>query len=486
MSRRITFQPISGGVKSYSFRSDGPVIPVEGTVEANDSITTNVLGTRLVEGEVVGLSDAYRFDGRLQDWDADPGIRVLIDGAPAAGATRPYRVEIAPAESNRFRGIEYEFLCTAGVTARSGVEPADEIRGKSVRGTLYDAPDEYIGRGGLLLTDIPPGVQVSVNGKPLDTRLTVTGGGGAKGHYRTALSGPCAAIPETRELDDWLAPTGARGTSPISEQAVGGYISGFAEGNFVDEYLMHGEVEYFQSSAQGDYSVSDEPTVYTSRVGRTTPIDVGIYQSRQLTQNAGRAPEQMCAKALRFALDEAGVDYDIRSGFRILDPPGQDFAACKNPALGWFRKRVRGNAGDLRYAGNDANILLVDDNSGGCSYAPGLAGLVGANDLSDVRPMVATTTSTDDDYGYYRTLYAFLHEVGHQMGAEHNPSFEGEKRVFAKAWRDEQGIFHKHPNYGGGGFNNACGEPVAIQRPDDTVTLHLTYNDCAVKNFLVR
>ena len=287
MPRTIEFKPIAGQPNGVRYHFDvlpsrfGDVPEHQGIrhtpstekgnfIHDKDEILTLEGGIKRAVGTVWGLSDKWEFSGKLLDFQVgnpegsrsgagyDPGpARVIIDGKPATGAMNPYDISIRPSNAvANLNGAKYRFVCTERVTADSNIEPHDFVGYNGANGEVYSAPDNYTGKGGMLIKKMPDNADLYINGQKIQHKLVVRGQGGPKEHYRFATSGPCVAKLAQREKDDWIATAGARGLGATwGEEGTGGYVSGFIGGNYHDVFFFNGDVQYFQSTFNADYNV---------------------------------------------------------------------------------------------------------------------------------------------------------------------------------------------------------------------------------------
>ena len=207
------------------------------------------------KGVVFGLPDLFEFDGTIVDFDVSQNARFFVDGEPATSAHNEYEVKIRPSNiQSNLHGAEYDFVATESVKAKTDIEPHDNVGLKRAHGEVYSAPDYYTAQGGLLIRKMPNDAEVEVNGQTLNKKIVIRGQGGPKEHYRLVTSGPIAAKAGQRELDDWIATAGARGTK-YGEEGTGGYVTGFISRDFHDVYFFNGKVQSFHSTFNADYNV---------------------------------------------------------------------------------------------------------------------------------------------------------------------------------------------------------------------------------------
>lgn len=134
-------------------------------------------------------------------------------------------------------------------------------------------------------------------------------------------------------------------------------------------------------------------------------LDIAIYQTDQLTDRNGRAPEQTVGRFLHEALFEYG--HRITFDYPTITMPSNQTHGDGN------LRHWRSTAKD--YDARDANLLLMDSGGGGIAYLRGRYGLGPAKHITRLLPYLSV------GYGdAYKNTRACLHEIGHMFGGKHS------------------------------------------------------------------
>lgn len=219
-------------------------------------------------------------------------------------------------------------------------------------------------------------------------------------------------------------------------------------------------------------SPEPEKTYRENRVFDTPAVDIHIYQSVKLTDRNGRIPEQVVARALANALEDAGFSYVIDWGFPTVEPPDEN---PRGRAPYWWqpeREPLRDHDGR---AANDCNLLLTDHFSGGGTF--GHWCVAGAQYIQEDR---GWRRVADDGQGM--NVHNALHEFGWSVGVPVDNSEEKPGRQHGGMGWNERGKWHRTPMVQENDVVNACDEQVEAREHADAVH-HLTYHDCAVSFF---
>jgi hypothetical protein len=143
-------------------------------------------------------------------------------------------------------------------------------------------------------------------------------------------------------------------------------------------------------------------------------IEVALYQTTDLTAKRGRTPEQMAAKYVAQAFDDAGFDYKIHYGFnKTYDSPSKTNSPDH---VDWWEEHSPEHA-------VNANLLMYDQRGGGRFPFYLKNGIVGANRISTYRE----TVDPSDDDATAGNAWTVLHEIGHGLGGYHSTPMMREK-----------------------------------------------------------
>jgi hypothetical protein len=224
----------------------------------------------------------------------------------------------------------------------------------------------------------------------------------------------------------------------------------------------------------------DTPGTWTLDQEGEFIVDVTLRLTERLYDRRGRIPEEMAAAAIATALAHAGLGYRIRFGFDPVALPTEQ-AACRDESEGGdARDAYEPIVAEWSERARDANLVLTDAASGGCSLAaPPRAGCVGARTLAERRPW---TREGQDDW--HATIQAVLHELGHLLGASHDHDDEQAGRQHpGMGWNDhDQEVWRYTPTVFGNDVVNRCGERVPQREYETGVRIH-EYHDCAIEVF---
>lgn len=219
--------------------------------------------------------------------------------------------------------------------------------------------------------------------------------------------------------------------------------------------------------------LGDEPVTKSRSDFDAPTAEITLYSRTKLVDKNGRISEEMAARHIAQALDDAGYNYEIsyNYGAKIIRP--------KEKKIDEFRQwKARVFDETIEHVGKDANLLLMDYNGGGMSFVNGKVGIAPARHVD----------SLEDPHGIgydsqARNIHAILHELGHQLGSQHD--FD-EKRYGQQhpgfAWI-KNGRFHRTPNVAGDGAPNVCGQEIP-DRENRPIARVQTYSRCFVENYL--
>lgn len=249
----------------------------------------------------------------------------------------------------------------------------------------------------------------------------------------------------------------------------------------------------------------DMPEVHRVATHGGTPWIQTVYQTQTLTNQNGRAPEDVFVRQLSASLDELGVDHEIHYNFTPVAVSSQ-VAHCVSGSSeadwrapsGGAVDRGAGRVGDPPFsdrpsppgvrAGHalddfdvfidqrapviapDSNILLTAAPGGGCAWTNGNTATAGMGDVThDPGERVLAGKPLERD-PWAGGVHAALHELGHNMGYGHRGGG-------GLAWNnDVRGYWNRTPT-AAAIYSNACGEAMPA-RLHDNVSYHLYYHDC--------
>lgn len=197
-------------------------------------------------------------------------------------------------------------------------------------------------------------------------------------------------------------------------------------------------------------------------------VEICLYSEQLLFDTVGRASEDNTVMLLEQVFEFAEVNATIRHGFPPQSYPDDSGGICSEPFLSWNDAVL---AGDVPFVGQDANMLLLNGLSGGCSNAPN-------NDVNSTvahaRPMQNFTeyAFTREESGLnWNAPYSILHELAHNLGFPHRNH---------GAWAfDLNGFWWRTPSIGGNNTDNACGEFIE-NRDSDSAMHYLFYHWCMI------
>jgi len=217
------------------------------------------------------------------------------------------------------------------------------------------------------------------------------------------------------------------------------------------------------------------PGVKTLSEEGTPRVDISIRQSKQLTENNGRIPEDMAALYIGKALSGIGFGYTIRYNHPVVDPP-EERSHCDGDAHDWYKTVIQ----EWPNRGSDTNVFLTNSPGGGCGqWWDEMVATCPAKNLSERREWLV-----DGRDGWHSNIQSILHEVGHTLGAHHDHDKETEGNQHpGQAWIDA-GQYHYTPTAYNTGGPNRCGDDLP-EPPEgiDKVRVH-RYSECAKETFL--
>lgn len=213
-----------------------------------------------------------------------------------------------------------------------------------------------------------------------------------------------------------------------------------------------------------------------------------IYQTQQLTDSNGRAPETVVARQISDSLDSLGVDHRIHYDFAPVSMATQN-PVCENQ-LSVAGGRTVGEPDlhdgpalrdapllpdwndylnvDAPMVAKDSNLLLTDYDGGGCSITDGHVAVSGAAPIANDPGYVE-----NDDTTWGHAVWRAMHEVAHNMNFDHyeHPGM---------AWNGG-GFYHMTPfgppDLARAADQNLCGEDME-ERQEDAPMYELYYHDC--------
>lgn len=151
---------------------------------------------------------------------------------------------------------------------------------------------------------------------------------------------------------------------------------------------------------------------YESDTGLSDQIEISFYQTENLAERRGGAPERMMAKQLAYTLDEAGFDYKIEYGYdRLFDPPTENAI----DVLGWW---IDNSPEDSQHC----NMLLTDKRGGGASFPNGKNQTHGQNRTKRLAEAKSRCNTSQ-----CRNIWGGIHEFCHGQGGHHNTPMMEEK-----------------------------------------------------------
>lgn len=154
--------------------------------------------------------------------------------------------------------------------------------------------------------------------------------------------------------------------------------------------------------------VERERIEYDVTVDDAPKYRVTIYQSLDLTDRRGHAPEQSVAHTLAAAFDAAGVGYRIDAGSTPVTLPIDEQAYSDQIAFWWAD-----NSPPLSDV--DALLLLFDAPGGGGRPRGSNTAIMGCRLIDEVIDGPATCRLKA-----CRNVRGALHEVGHCLGGHHD------------------------------------------------------------------
>lgn len=234
-----------------------------------------------------------------------------------------------------------------------------------------------------------------------------------------------------------------------------------------------------------------------------TPWTQTIYQTVELTNQNDRNPENVVARQLTESLRDLGIDHVIDYGFDAVPVDSQNplcpDEAC--PTTATTSGLVDFGVGEQEWGhqpqttafarcdwteyldtsapvvAEDSNLLLTNNDGGGCASVGGNYGVAGASG-TDSDPGDRIVQGNDD---WAIGVTSALHEIGHNMG-------NGHADHAGYSWNSEQ-YWHRTP-YGpaddpsGQEKTNRCGETIPSKQHSET--MHMLYFwDCQAQHMSI-
>lgn len=223
-----------------------------------------------------------------------------------------------------------------------------------------------------------------------------------------------------------------------------------------------------------------------------------IYQTQQLTNENGRAPERVVARQVSSSLDDIGVDHVIHYDFPpvsiatqrpncslppeahsvdvgdptdgplISDPPQDssvDIAGHRSARVEFEEYLFQNEAVEAV----DSNLILTTSNDGGCATVGGNTASAGGGGIeSDPGELLVRGRDERD-----RSIHSAMHEIAHNMGNSHEENA-------GMSWNGPE-YWHTTPaaarNSAFDVMENMCGESVG-PRDRQSFIDELYYHDC--------
>lgn len=245
------------------------------------------------------------------------------------------------------------------------------------------------------------------------------------------------------------------------------------------------------ASLRGDDSTngndSDRPFQTLERTGSSDrpAIEVCVYHSTDLAEANGDIPAEDMATCIAGAFEQGGLDYRVHFGFEPQPAPNErtgccnpDMGECQTPgdsadAFWWWRDQV--NTPMIPKVAADSNMLLVRSRGGGCGAVGGNVCVVGASEITDLRPYEELRDPQDR---HHRNRHAGLHELGHNLGFPHDPNGGIGFNEYSRE------VWHRTPTVGCNDCTNACGEYIEPREFEDSIN-HNAFHACAISNFAI-
>lgn len=222
---------------------------------------------------------------------------------------------------------------------------------------------------------------------------------------------------------------------------------------FVEAFTRYRSEEPLPSErTEGEY---DAPTV-----------DVTVYSSPALLDNNGRVSERVAIKFIAHALDDAGLNYDLRAGHDPVEPPVEKVIG---QVPGWWRDR------EVVDESPHCNLLLVNAPGGGRTYDPwSVAGAQYLTDDLDLADHMRGIRGGE--------LSAILHELGWCIGSVPDADDDEPGKQHTGVGWNESGEWYRTPMQIDPDVHNACDEKIPPREHDDVVQV-LTFSQCSKQWF---
>jgi hypothetical protein len=202
----------------------------------------------------------------------------------------------------------------------------------------------------------------------------------------------------------------------------------------------------------------------TREVHSVKTIDIKIWQSENLTDEHGRAPEHTIAANLAGAMERSFINYNIEFGFETQTPPSED---VRGETPGWWRSKRENDEIDQA---EHSNLLLLNHIGGGGTY--GISSVVGCGRISEYIPHQRYGRG-----GAHGNIHAALHEVMHNRDLSHDMEENKEGKQHPGLGWNEDNEWYYTPSNSGNDADNACGEYIPERENDDRVFVH-AYTPC--------
>lgn len=218
--------------------------------------------------------------------------------------------------------------------------------------------------------------------------------------------------------------------------------------------------------------------IAVTRHDRAEWWEQSIYQTTDLYGVNDRTPERIVARQLSHALDQLGINHRIHYGFPPRDSEKFDKrSTCgehDGKRSGYYRWRRWIDQEKIPFVARDSNMLIMETGSGGC-------GALGGNVCTTPGKYISRDPGepiTAEDSRWAMNISACLHEVGHNMGFEHDPHP-------GYGYNDDTlGKWFRTPNQNANPVTNLCGEQIERRQYNQIVSV-LEYNDCVANHISI-
>lgn len=201
-------------------------------------------------------------------------------------------------------------------------------------------------------------------------------------------------------------------------------------------------------------------------------FEVAVYETDELFSQRGDTPADVVAKYMADSLGRIGVEYRIYYRFASIPIDNTQTVCDDFDAKDEWAEWAPDNA---PFVAADSNILLVHVPGGGCGDIGGDFCASGALSIDEERDDLVGTGP------WYGSVYAAMHEVGHNMGWSHNPH-PGNAFVTQADPR-----WHKTPCVGAReAITNMCGQQLDADPDVHTEDLLvLDYHSCVAEHIQI-